>query len=173
MKMLNRDCAWHASPNTLTRHLYIVYPKAKENIPAPFLCLLRIQTSRGLPAWCAVQVPVLLAVDRYNALYAPSNYGKTVNDHKRRMLDPSELRLARAMRIMEHTSPAKGMSLAAMARHDRIPERIPVRPPASYAWHWPPVVHACVPLPSHMRMQPSTLLSIEEAGLVTACVHGI
>lgn len=71
-------------------------------------------------------MPVLFAVDRYNALYAPSAYGKTVNEHSRRMLTVDELRLGRAMRILEHPSPANGMSIAALARGDRLSRRMPV-----------------------------------------------
>ena len=34
------------------------------------------------------QVPVLLAVDRYNALYAPAEYGQPSGEYGRRQLDP-------------------------------------------------------------------------------------
>ncbi|KAK9903455.1 hypothetical protein WJX75_006121 [Coccomyxa subellipsoidea] len=72
------------------------------------------------------EVPVMLAVDRYNALYAPSEYGQTVGEHNRRMLGAEELRLARGLRVMEHTAPLKGVSIAAMARHDRIHRNTPI-----------------------------------------------
>ena len=72
-------------------------------------------------------MPVLLAVDRYNALYAPSEYGQTVGELGRRLLDPGELRLARALRLTEHPAPRNGASLVAMARNDRVSFRVPVR----------------------------------------------
>lgn len=80
--------------------------------------------ARGIPM-CA-QVPVMLAVDRYNALYAPSGYGQSEGEHKRRMLGSEELRLARCMRVLEYSAPLKGVSIAALARHDRISQRTPV-----------------------------------------------
>ncbi len=80
--------------------------------------------ARGIPM-CA-QVPVLLAVDRYNALYAPSGYGQAEGDHKRRILGSDELRLARCMRVLEYAAPLKGVSIAALARHDGISQRTPV-----------------------------------------------
>jgi hypothetical protein len=87
--------------------------------------LLKHKTARVSLVACA-QVPVMLAVDRYNALYAPSEYGQTVGEHNRRMLGAEELRLARGLRVMEHTAPLKGVSIAAMARHDRIHRNTPV-----------------------------------------------
>ncbi len=74
------------------------------------------------------QVPVMLAVDRYNALYAPSDYGQSVGEHKRRMLGAGELRLAAGLRVLEHTAPLKGVCIGALARHDRISRRTPVSP---------------------------------------------
>ncbi|CAL8465449.1 g4985 [Coccomyxa elongata] len=76
------------------------------------------------------QVPVMLAVDRYNALYAPSGYGQAEGDHKRRILGSEELRLARCMRVLEYSAPLKGVSIAALARHDRISQRTPTPLPA-------------------------------------------
>lgn len=81
------------------------------------------------------QVPVLLALDRYNALYAPCEYGQSVGDFGRRLLDPSELRLARALRLTEQPPPANGATVVAMARGDRVAQATRVR------------AHAC------MRMQ--------------------
>ena len=80
---------------------------------------------------------MLLAVDRYNALYAPSEYGQTVGELGRRLLDPGELRLARALRLTEHSAPKNGASLVAMARNDRVSFRVPVRSGvrASLFWH--------------------------------------
>lgn len=76
---------------------------------------------------CAgAQVPVMLAVDRYNALYAPSHYGQTVGEHQRRMLQPSELRLACGLRLLESAAPSNGVSIAAMARSDGVSRKIPV-----------------------------------------------
>ena len=74
-----------------------------------------------------MQVPVMVAVDRYNALHTESFYGQTINDHKRRMIPAAELRLACAMRVLEREPPPNGVHLAAPARHDRISQRTPVR----------------------------------------------
>ena len=74
-----------------------------------------------------LQVPVMVVVDRYNALHTESFYGQTINDHKRLMIPAAELRLARAMRILERDPPPNGVHLAAPARHDRISQRTPVR----------------------------------------------
>ena len=68
----------------------------------------------------------MIAVDRYNALYTESQYGQTLSVHKRRLVPASELRLARAMRVLERPPPALGLHVAAPARHDRISQRIAV-----------------------------------------------
>ena len=73
-----------------------------------------------------LQVPVLIAVDRYNALHIDSEYGQTINDKKRRLIPAAELRLAKAMRVLEREPMANGIHLAAPARHDRISQRVPV-----------------------------------------------
>ena len=59
------------------------------------------------------QVPVLIAVDRYNALHINSEYGQTINENSRRLIPASQLRLARAMRILEREPPANGVHIAA------------------------------------------------------------
>jgi hypothetical protein len=56
---------------------------------------------------------VLFAVDNYQALWSPTSYGVPVGLQARRMLDPSELRLARALRIMSRPAPANGVAVAA------------------------------------------------------------
>ena len=65
----------------------------------------------------------MIAVDRYNALYTVSQYGQTMSVHKRRLVPASELRLARALRVLERPAPALGLHVAAPARHDRISQR--------------------------------------------------
>lgn len=76
------------------------------------------------------QVPVLIAVDRYNALFIESEYGQTISDKARRRIPAAELRLAKAMRLLEREPMANGIHLAAPARHDRISQRVPVCSPA-------------------------------------------
>ena len=71
-------------------------------------------------------MPVMIAVDRYNALYTDSEYGQTVSVHKRLLIPAAELRLARVMRVLERRPPALGLHVAAPARHDRISQRIAV-----------------------------------------------
>ena len=70
---------------------------------------------------------MLIAVDRYNALYIDSEYGQTINEKKRRLIPAAELRLATAMRVLEREPMSNGIHLAVPARHDRISQRVPVR----------------------------------------------
>lgn len=69
---------------------------------------------------------MLIAVDRYNALSIDSEYGQTISDKARRLIPAAELRLAKAMRVLEREPMANGIHLAAPARHDRISQRVPV-----------------------------------------------
>jgi len=47
-------------------------------------------------------MPVLIAVDDYNVLYSHTNYHEWMNEVYRRQVQPAELRLALALRILEH-----------------------------------------------------------------------
>ena len=48
-----------------------------------------------------MQVPVMIAVDDYNVLYSHTNYYEWMNEVYRRQLQPHELRLASAFRLLE------------------------------------------------------------------------
>lgn len=67
----------------------------------------------ALTAVCG-QVPVLFAVDNYQALHSPSTYGEKRTAHSRRRLDPGELRVASAMRVLDGPPPAWGADVAAL-----------------------------------------------------------
>jgi hypothetical protein len=116
-------------------------------------------------AICA-QVPVLLAVDRYNALYAPAEYGQSVGDYGRRLLDPGELRLAAALRLTEHAPPANGASVVAMARGDRVARATRVRAPARTCLH----AHAAPPLPFLLTAERCATASHAPPGRARACM---
>jgi hypothetical protein len=57
-----------------------------------------------------------IAVDNYQALYCPTEYGEWTTQHKRRVMQPQELRVASAMRILEQDDPADGVFLCASTR---------------------------------------------------------
>ena len=48
-----------------------------------------------------LQTPVLVAVDDYNVLYSHTNYHEWMNEVYRRQLQPHELRLASAFKLLE------------------------------------------------------------------------
>ena len=48
-----------------------------------------------------MQVPVMVAVDDYNVLYSHTNYHEWMNEVFRRPLQPHELRLASAFKLLE------------------------------------------------------------------------
>ena len=48
-----------------------------------------------------MQMPVMIAVDDYNVLYSHANYHEWMNEVHRRQLQPHELRLVSALRILE------------------------------------------------------------------------
>ena len=48
-----------------------------------------------------LQTPVLIAVDDYNVLYSHANYHEWMNEVYRRQLQPHELRLASAFKLLE------------------------------------------------------------------------
>ena len=60
------------------------------------------------------QVPVVFAVDNYQALHAPSTYGEKRTEFSRRQLDPGELRVASLMRVLDGPPPAWGVDVAAL-----------------------------------------------------------
>ena len=57
-----------------------------------------------------------IAVDNYQALHVPSDYGEWLSPTKRRALEADELRLAAAMRVLEQEPPADGVVLCAAQR---------------------------------------------------------
>ncbi|KAL3151146.1 hypothetical protein ABBQ38_013010 [Trebouxia sp. C0009 RCD-2024] len=59
------------------------------------------------------QTPVLVAVDDYNVLYSHTNYHEWMNEVYRRQLQPHELRLASAFRLLERRAPKNGMFVCA------------------------------------------------------------
>ena len=65
---------------------------------------------RAAPA----QVPVVFAVDNYQALHSPSGYGQRRTEFSRRALDPGELRVAAALRVLDGPPPAWGVDVAAL-----------------------------------------------------------
>jgi len=60
-------------------------------------------------------VPVMIAVDDYNALYFPPAvaYSERIHDLYLRRIEPDELRLASAFRLLEHKAPKRGLVVAA------------------------------------------------------------
>lgn len=58
-----------------------------------------------------MQMPVMIAVDEYNVLYSHANYHEWVNEVYRRQLQPHELRLASALRILEQQVTLLGANL--------------------------------------------------------------
>ena len=48
-----------------------------------------------------MQMPVMIAVDDYNVLYSHANYHEWMNEVHRRQLQPHELRLVSALRVLE------------------------------------------------------------------------
>lgn len=48
-----------------------------------------------------LQMPVLIAVDDYNVLYSHANYHEWMSEVNRRQIQPHELRLASALRILD------------------------------------------------------------------------
>ena len=57
---------------------------------------------------------MVFAVDNYQALHSPSTYGEKRTAHSRRRLDPGELRVASAMRVLDGPPPAWGVDVAAL-----------------------------------------------------------
>ncbi|PSC69955.1 28S ribosomal mitochondrial [Micractinium conductrix] len=78
------------------------------------------------------ELPVLLAVDDYNALYSRTGYYESVHNFHRRQLAPEELRLARGFRLLEQPPPANGVAITAPTLGQTISAslRLP-RPPRS------------------------------------------
>ena len=57
--------------------------------------------------------PVLIAVDEYNALFSRTGFVEAVSDKHLAGIPPHHLRLAAAMRWLEHPAPARGGVLCA------------------------------------------------------------
>eukprot|EP00951_Prasinocladus_malaysianus_P015247 scaffold116709_cov47-Prasinocladus_malaysianus.AAC.4 len=57
--------------------------------------------------------PVVFALDDYNALYSHTAYYEAVTFKKRRMIMPEELRLVKALRLVEQEPIANGICIAA------------------------------------------------------------
>lgn len=58
-----------------------------------------------------------VAIDNYQALYRPSEYGQWLSQHKRRSIDPSELRVASSMQLLDKPKPLKnGVVVCASSR---------------------------------------------------------
>ena len=57
-------------------------------------------TPVNYPGFC-LQIPVLIAVDDYNVLYSHTDYHEWMSEVYRRQVQPHELRLASALRILE------------------------------------------------------------------------
>ena len=55
-----------------------------------------------------MQVPLLVAIDSYEALYLPSGYGEWLHQHYRRPIQPHELRLAASLQVLQQPPPALG-----------------------------------------------------------------
>ena len=96
--MSRRACVPGAPPRT---------PRTLPTAQSSAAC--RAQT-RAAPA----QVPVVFAVDNYQALHSPSGYGQRRTEFSRRALDPGELRVAAALRVLDGPPPAWGVDVAAL-----------------------------------------------------------
>ena len=57
-----------------------------------------------------------IAIDNYPALYCPTEYGEWTSQHSRRAIQPEELRVAAAMRVLEQEDPTDGVYLCASTR---------------------------------------------------------
>ena len=78
-------------------------------MPVLLLYHARPCKNRGLPVLSSgvfetlmlMQMPVMIAVDDYNVLYSHANYHEWMNEVHRRQLQPHELRLVSALRVLE------------------------------------------------------------------------
>ena len=57
-----------------------------------------------------------IAVDNYQALYMPTQYGEWLSNHHRRIIQPEELRVAAAMRVLEQAPLRDGVVVCAADR---------------------------------------------------------
>lgn len=77
-------------------------------------------------------VPVMIAVDDYNALYFPPAvaYSERIHDLYLRRIEPDELRLASAFRLLEHKAPKRGLVVAASSYSQGISPKLYI--PSNY-----------------------------------------
>ncbi|DBA84532.1 hypothetical protein WJX77_012040 [Trebouxia sp. C0004] len=72
------------------------------------------------------QMPVMIAVDDYNVLYSHANYHEWMNEVHRRQLQPHELRLVSALRILEQEAPKNGMFVGAACHGGQVSPKLQV-----------------------------------------------
>ena len=68
-----------------------------------------------------------IAIDNYQALYQPTEYGEWMSQHYRRVLDPSELRVASAMRLLEQEPLENGVVVCASSRGGQFSPKLKVK----------------------------------------------
>ena len=73
--------------------LYYARPCKKGDLP--------VLSDGVIETMLSMQMPVMIAVDDYNILYSHANYHEWMNEVYRRQLQPHELRLVSALRILE------------------------------------------------------------------------
>lgn len=74
----------------------------------------------------ATEVPVLAVIDDYNALYGYTVFGRWTSMNDRKMLQPEELRLASALRLLEGPAFARGLVLCANTRSKSVPRDLAI-----------------------------------------------
>ena len=67
-----------------------------------------------------------IAIDNYQALYVPTEYGEWLSPTKRRALEPDELRVASAMKVLEQDPLGDGVVLCAAQRSSSFSPRMRV-----------------------------------------------
>lgn len=86
------------------------------------------------------QMPVMIAVDDYNVLYSHANYHEWMNEVHRRQLQPHELRLVSALRILEQEAPKNGMFVGAACHGGPVSPKLQVPYPKG-GCHMIPKLH--------------------------------
>ena len=74
-----------------------------------------------------VDLALQVAIDNYQALYTPSDYGEWMSQHHRRVIQPEELRVAAAMRVLEQPPLADGVAICAASRGGSYSSKVRVR----------------------------------------------
>lgn len=67
-----------------------------------------------------------MAIDNYQALYHPSEYGEWLSNFHRRVIQPEELRVAAAMRVLEQPALQDGVVVCAAEKTGSLPAQLKV-----------------------------------------------